>query len=101
MRVADSPAQALRVAADFEPDMLLTDVRLGDPLGVDGPELADRVADLVPGVEVVFMTGFSDRMDELLDRGAHTLAKPFTKEALVRVLFPVQAGADEAGAGRA
>ena len=101
VRVADSPAQALRVAADFEPDMLLTDVRLGDPLGVDGPELADRVADLVPGVEVVFMTGFSDRMDELLDRGAHTLAKPFTKEALVRVLFPVQAGADEAGAGRA
>ncbi|MFN8147323.1 MAG: response regulator, partial [Candidatus Nanopelagicales bacterium] len=93
-------AQAVRVAADFEPDLLLTDVRLGDPLGVDGPELADRITELVPGVEVVFMTGFSDRMDELMDRGAHTLAKPFTKEALVRVLFPVQAAADEAGAGR-
>jgi len=98
--VADNPAQAVRVAADFEPDLLLTDVRLGDPLGVDGPELADRITELVPGVEVVFMTGFSDRMDELMDRGAHTLAKPFTKEALVRVLFPVQAAADEAGAGR-
>ncbi|MFN8148562.1 MAG: response regulator [Candidatus Nanopelagicales bacterium] len=100
VRVADNPAQAVRVAADFEPDLLLTDVRLGDPLGVDGPELADRITELVPGVEVVFMTGFSDRMDELMDRGAHTLSKPFTKEALVRVLFPVQAAADDAGAGR-
>ncbi len=99
VRVADTPAQAVRVAADFQPDLLLTDVRLGDPLGVDGPELADRIADLVPGVEVVFMTGFSDRMDELMDRGAHTLAKPFTKEALVRVLFPLRA-ADDAGAAR-
>jgi signal transduction histidine kinase/ActR/RegA family two-component response regulator len=101
VRVADSPAQALRVAAEFQPDLLLTDVRLGDPLGVDGPELADRVAELVAGVDVVFMTGFSDRMDELLDRGAHTLAKPFTKEALVRVLFPLQASTDDAGAARA
>ena len=100
VRVADTPAQAVRVAAEFEPDLLLTDVRLGDPLGVDGPELADRIGDLVPGLEVVFMTGFSDRMDELLDRGAHTLSKPFTKEALVRVLFPVQAATDDAGAGR-
>ena len=99
VRVADSPAQAVRVAADFQPDLLLTDVRLGDPLGVDGPELADRIADLVPGVDVVFMTGFSDRMDELMDRGAHTLAKPFTKEALVRVLFPLHA-TDDAGAAR-
>ncbi|HET7902047.1 MAG TPA: ATP-binding protein [Candidatus Nanopelagicales bacterium] len=100
VRVADTPAQALRVAADFQPDLLLTDVRLGDPLGVDGPELADRVADLVPGVDVVFMTGFSDRMDELMERGAHTLAKPFTKEALVRVLFVMPATGDT-GAGRA
>lgn len=101
VRVADTPAQALRVAADFHPDVLLTDVRLGDPLGVDGPELAARVTDLLPGTEVVFMTGFSDRTDELVERGAHTLAKPFSKEALVRVLLPVRAGTDGAGDGRA
>jgi hypothetical protein len=35
------------------------------------------------------MTGFSDRMHDLQAMGMHTLAKPFTKEALGRVVFPL------------
>jgi CheY-like chemotaxis protein len=89
VRVAETPTQALRIAQDFTPDVLLTDVRLGDPDGVDGPTLAGQVESLVPGVAVVFMTGFSDRMHDLQAMGMHTLAKPFTKEALGRVVFPL------------
>jgi signal transduction histidine kinase/ActR/RegA family two-component response regulator len=96
VRVADNPALARRVAEEFRPDLLLTDVRLGDPSGVDGPELAEEVVATVPDVRIVFMTGFSDRMDELVERGARTLAKPFTREALVSVVFPVErAGAEQ------
>jgi len=89
VRVADNPSLALRIAADFQPELLLTDVRLGDPSGVDGPELAEKVVDVVPDVRIVFMTGFSDRMDELSERGAYTLAKPFTRDAMLSVLFPL------------
>ena len=100
VRVAETPAQALRLAEEFRPDVLLTDVRLGDPDGVEGPDLARQVELVVPDVTVVFMTGFSDRMHDLLAQGKHTLAKPFTKEALGRVLFPVDAGVayDDGGA---
>ena len=94
VRVADNAALAMRVASEFQPEVLLTDVRLGDPGGVDGPELADQVMAVVPGVDVVFMTGFSDRMDELVERGACTLAKPFTRDALMSVLFPVGVPSD-------
>ena len=91
VRVAETPSQALRIAQEFRPQVLLTDVRLGDPDGVEGPDLALQVEQIVEDVTVVFMTGFSDRMHDLLVQGKHTLAKPFTKEALGRVLFPVDA----------
>jgi CheY-like chemotaxis protein len=91
VRVAETPSQALRIAQEFRPQVLLTDVRLGDPDGVEGPDLARQVEQIVEDVTVVFMTGFSDRMHDLLVQGKHTLAKPFTKEALGRVLFPVDA----------
>ena len=97
VRVADNPAQAVRLAVDFQPEVLLTDVRLGDPSGVDGPELAEQIRSALPGLSVVFMTGFSDRMDELAERGAHTLAKPFTREALTKVLFPSEPARDQVG----
>jgi signal transduction histidine kinase/CheY-like chemotaxis protein len=91
VRVAETPSQALRIAQEFRPQVLLTDVRLGDPDGVEGPDLARQVEQIAEDVTVVFMTGFSDRMHDLLVQGKHTLAKPFTKEALGRVLFPVDA----------
>jgi len=100
VRIASTPVQALRIAEEFRPDVLLTDVRPGDPDGIEGPDLARQVEQVVPDVTVVFMTGFSDRMHDLLAQGEHTLAKPFTKEALGRVLFPVDAAAvlDDGGA---
>jgi nitrogen-specific signal transduction histidine kinase/CheY-like chemotaxis protein len=101
VRVAETPSQALRIAREFQPQVLLTDVRLGDPDGIEGPDLARLVDEVVPDVAVVFMTGFSDRMHDLLVQGKHTLAKPFTKEALGRVLFPMDvAPASDRGGDR-
>jgi signal transduction histidine kinase/CheY-like chemotaxis protein len=93
VRVAETPSQAVRVATEFRPDVLLTDVRLGDPDGVDGPTLATEVERILPDIAVVFMTGYSDRMHDLQAQGLHTLAKPFTREALGRVIFPAPSSA--------
>jgi PAS domain S-box-containing protein len=53
--------------------------------GMDGHELARRVGALLPGLPVLFMSGYTD--DEvvrrgLLDAGQPFLQKPFTPEAL-------------------
>jgi len=62
--------------------LLLTDVVMP---GMMGPELADRIKALRPAIEVVFMSGYSERA--LLDRqvmesaGAY-LAKPFSPKSL-------------------
>ena len=62
--------------------LLLTDVVMP---GMTGPELADRIKPLWPSIEVVFMSGYSERA--LLDRhvveaaGAY-LAKPFSPKSL-------------------
>jgi len=81
VRVAVNPAEALALAESFEPDVLVTDIRLGDP-DIDGVELAARVTALLPDVSIVLMTGYSDRMAEAQTVGTRLLAKPFTKDEL-------------------
>ena len=81
VRVAVSPSEALALAESFEPDVLVTDIRLGDP-DMDGVELAARITALLPDVAIVLMTGYSDRMAEAQTVGTRVLAKPFTKDEL-------------------
>jgi signal transduction histidine kinase len=62
--------------------LLLTDVVM--PV-MDGPELARRAAEHLPGLPVLFMSGYTD--DEivrrgLLEKGQPFLQKPFTPESL-------------------
>jgi FixJ family two-component response regulator len=81
---------ALLQANAFHPDLLLTDVVL---LGMSGPEIAERVADLVPGIGVVFMSGYTD--DHLGDHGVIDadvafLHKPFTPQELLDVVGAVR-----------
>jgi signal transduction histidine kinase/ActR/RegA family two-component response regulator len=81
VRVASTPLEAWELAASFHPDVLVTDIRLGDP-EMDGVEVAARVTSLLPDVAVVLMTGYSDRMVEAQAIGTRVLAKPFTKDEL-------------------
>ncbi|MGE3277809.1 MAG: response regulator [Vicinamibacterales bacterium] len=91
--LANSGGEALELLATRgrEPlDMLVVDVEMP---GMKGPELAERVRALYPGIPVLFQTGFSDllfhnRM-ELAD-GQAFLEKPFSARGLreaVRLLL--------------
>ena len=64
-------------------DLLIADVVMP---GLSGPELAGRMRELRPGLEVLFMSGYSD--SRLLRRGVdegsvNLLAKPFTPDQLL------------------
>jgi two-component system, cell cycle sensor histidine kinase and response regulator CckA len=78
--------EALRVAKQHQGPihLLLTDVVMP---GISGRVLADRLAGLLPGVKVLYMSGYTD--DVVTRRGrlgpeTPILVKPFTPEALAR-----------------
>jgi CheY-like chemotaxis protein len=76
-------AIAIAERHEAEIDLLLTDVVLP---GLSGPELAGRMLELLPGLEVLYMSGYNDA--RLLSRGveqtrASLLVKPFTPDQLV------------------
>jgi signal transduction histidine kinase/ActR/RegA family two-component response regulator len=86
-RVVDVPSAeaALTLLADSDAPihLLLTDVILQ---GMDGRELAVRVTRDRPHVQVLFMSGYMDRMgtaEGFLEPDVQLLAKPFTAQALL------------------
>ncbi|MFZ4719496.1 MAG: response regulator [Ilumatobacteraceae bacterium] len=85
-RVANSPEQALSTAETFRPELLISDANLGTE--IDGLELARRLVQRDPGLLVVFMTGFSERIRALQAAGVATLAKPFSRDDLIASLRP-------------
>lgn len=67
-------------------DVLLTDVVMP---GMNGRELSERLHMLRPGVSVVFMSGYThDAIARrgMLEPGPRYLQKPFTSEALLRIV---------------
>jgi two-component system, cell cycle sensor histidine kinase and response regulator CckA len=82
---AASPADALELVAglDRSPDLLLTDVVMP---GMSGKELSDRLRESIPGLPVLFMSGYTDNvMDRYgLDAaGDSLLHKPFNASQLL------------------
>ncbi len=65
-------------------DLLLTDIFLGD--GMNGKELADRLCAVIPGLRVLYMSGYSAELLRPLglDDGSNLLSKPFSSADLVR-----------------
>jgi two-component system cell cycle sensor histidine kinase/response regulator CckA len=60
--------------------LLLTDIVMP---GMTGPELASRIQPLRPAMEVVFMSGYSERaITDRLKLGGAYIQKPFSLEAL-------------------
>jgi PAS domain S-box-containing protein len=78
-------------------DLLLTDVVMPR---LSGPELAQQLQSLRPGLEVLFMSGYND--SRLVNRGVtqstvNLLVKPFTPDQLIRRV--AQLTGSEEGAG--
>jgi len=64
--------------------LLLTDVVMPE---ISGKEVADRVTELLPGLRVLFMSGYTDEAivhHGVLDTNIEFIQKPFTPAALVR-----------------
>ncbi|MHB8868659.1 MAG: response regulator [Thermoleophilia bacterium] len=81
---ADSGAHALERASEHPGviDLLLTDVMMP---GVNGKELADRLALSRPGLRVLYMSGYSADIvapEGVLTASTHFLAKPFSPTSL-------------------
>ncbi|MGH2706819.1 MAG: ATP-binding protein, partial [Actinomycetota bacterium] len=85
---AENGREALELLAgrDGKIDLLLTDVVMP---GIGGRELAARVAEVVPGIPVLFTSGYTDGeilRRGLLEPGAAFIQKPFTPNAIVRMV---------------
>ena len=81
---ARSANEALLIAAENSRriDLLLTDLVMP---GLSGPAVADRVSELVPGVRVLFMSGYADDIvlrNGTLSAGDAFLEKPFSANDL-------------------
>ena len=84
--VAASPEEALRMAGEYaEPiHLLITDVILP---GMNGRELARRLAETRPDMKILFMSGYTANVIAhrgILEEDVMFLAKPYTRGALSR-----------------
>ena len=97
--VAESGEEAIRVFKDnLDTDLLLTDVVVP---GMSGPVIADRIAELSPGIRVLFMSGYDSTQivqRYVVEKGYSLLVKPFTMEQLGNKVKGVLAD-DAAAAG--
>ncbi|MBV8592182.1 MAG: response regulator, partial [Acetobacteraceae bacterium] len=79
LEAADGPA-AMRLVEDGTPvNLLITDVGL--PGGMNGRQVADGVRERVPGVAVLFMSGYAG---DRLPPGTDVIGKPFGLDDLAR-----------------
>ncbi len=58
VRSAANADEALEICASFRPDIILSDIRMP---GMNGIELCTRFRELLPGSQIIFISGFSDK----------------------------------------
>ena len=84
--VTSDGEEALEIARDVSRriDVLLTDVVMPH---MGGPELAERLGAVRPGLGILFVSGYTEReVDALRSQGAAFLQKPFSVSALSTTL---------------
>jgi DNA-binding NtrC family response regulator len=94
---AANAVEALRIC-ERERDrihLVLTDVVMPN---MSGPELANRLEKLRPGIKVLLMSGYTDNAFSIsgaLDERVHFIEKPFSPEALAKKVRAVLGPAGE------
>lgn len=58
IHVAEDGVEALKLVSDFQPDILLTDIRMPHMLGT---QLAEKILELFPLCKIIFLSGYSDK----------------------------------------
>jgi len=81
---ATSPEQALQLCRDQQAwyDLVLSDVVMP---GMNGKEMARQLAELRPGLKVLFMSGYSTEIVArrgIMESGIHFIQKPFDMNLL-------------------
>ena len=85
VQASDAAAALAALEAGEPPDLLITDVGLP---GLNGRQLAEQARRLLPGMRVLFITGYAGPVvrAEFLEEGMDMITKPFTLDAFaVRV----------------
>jgi CheY-like chemotaxis protein len=81
---AATGTQALAIAAEQEVHLLLTDSVMPH---MSGNELAERISALLPGLPILFMSGYSEGVigpQRIVSEGMPLVEKPFTTEVLLQ-----------------
>jgi len=97
VRAVASGREALEIAADFAPEVVIVYWRLRDHR--DGPELAESLRQHTPQVKTIFITGYPTASLEPQATGipaCQFLAKPFT---LGQLTAAIRAAVGEANPG--
>lgn len=95
MEAGSGPAALELLDDETHIDLLLTDVVL--PHGMSGPALAAAVRVKIPGIRVLFMSGYAEQAMESTDRlgkTEHFLQKPFRKKDLADKLREIMDSPD-------
>jgi DNA-binding response OmpR family regulator len=81
MQEAGSVSEAIRILADFTPDLLITDYSLPD---ANGSELIERAKAIFPDIKCLLLTGWRDISDHISTASLAdvVMSKPFSIEAL-------------------
>ncbi len=86
IEAASGPA-AIEACKDGAIDLLITDVVM--PGGMSGPDLAREFADRQPGIKILYISGYAERLvadKSAADLGARFLGKPFRKELFAKTI---------------
>jgi DNA-binding NtrC family response regulator len=82
---AEEPHAAIELARDNATgiDLLISDVVMPQ---MNGPELYGRLSEIIPGLKVLFMSGYANNLsvhDGFLEEGVNFITKPFTSETML------------------
>ncbi|WP_420868267.1 response regulator [Cupriavidus oxalaticus] len=99
LRARDAQGALAIVERGVHIDLLFSDVVMPGPLR--STELADKVRELLPGIAVLFTSGYTDSIivhGGRLDPGVELLSKPYRHEALARKVRHVLANREQRAA---